>query len=70
MRLAQKMTHWIRHFEQIEMERKAANIGKGLDGFLSGLLSSSMEGKPVICGTCASVRTSAWEPCRRCGEVD
>jgi len=40
--------------------------------FLSGLLaeSSRMEGKPVVCGTCAAVRTSAWEPCYRCGEVD
>ena len=40
--------------------------------FLSGLLAQSAlnEAKPVICGTCGAVRTSAWEPCYRCGEVD
>ena len=62
----------LRSVDRIRAEDKAVRIQRGLDGFLSGLLAESalMEGKPVICGTCSTVRTSAWEPCRRCGEVD
>ena len=62
----------IRSVDRIRAEDKAVRIQRGLDGFLSGLLAESarMEGKPVTCGTCSTVRTSAWEPCRRCGEVD
>jgi len=50
----------------------SVRIHRGLDGFLTGLLAESarMEGRPVTCGTCHAVRTSAWEPCHRCGEVD
>jgi hypothetical protein len=62
----------VRTVDRIWNEDKAVRVRSGLDGFLSGLLAESarMEGKPVICGTCSSVRTSAWEPCRGCGEVD
>lgn len=62
----------VRTLDRIRAENKAIWIQRGFDGFLSGLLSESarLEGKPVICGSCAAIRTSAWEPCRRCGEVD
>jgi len=62
----------VRPVDRIRAKNKAIRVQRGLDGFLSGLLSESarLEGKPVICGGCATVRTSAWEPCRRCGEVD
>jgi len=58
--------------DRIRAENKAVRIYGGLDGFLSGLLKESarMEGRPITCGTCLAVRTSAWEPCYRCGEVD
>jgi len=62
----------LRPVDRIRAENKAVRIYGGLDGFLSGLLKESarMEGRPITCGTCLSVRTSAWEPCYRCGEVD
>ena len=45
---------------------------KLLDSVLRGLLAQShpLERQPITCSTCGAIRTTAWEVCPKCGELE